>query len=132
MNKLHYKNGLLYAAVEIYAEDKRVVIDDVIIDTGAAHTIILTDYLEELDIPLLDDDELVRTSGYGGEQYSAIRKKISCIKVGSISLENTLVDFGEIDPYQRVNGLVGLDFLKTSKVIIDLDTLCIYKREAKE
>jgi predicted aspartyl protease len=74
MYKLQYKNGLLYASLEIYADNKKVVIENVIIDTGASHTIILTDFLEQLDIPLLDDDELVRSSGYGGEQYTATKK----------------------------------------------------------
>lgn len=30
------------------------------------------------------------------------------------------IDFGEIDPQDRVNGLLGLDLLKDFKVIIDI------------
>ncbi len=127
MFNMSYKNGLLYATVELKYENKMVAVNDVIIDTGASHTIILTDYLEYLDIPLFDDDELVKSSGYGGVQFSAIRKKISNVSVGDISIDNMKIDFGLIDPYERVNGLIGLDFLLNAGVIIDLSNLSAYK-----
>ena len=40
MYNLHYKNGLLYASVILNHGDKSIIIDDVIVDTGAYHTII--------------------------------------------------------------------------------------------
>lgn len=43
MYNLHYKDGLLYASIILQEGDKSVIIDDVIVDTGAYHTIILTD-----------------------------------------------------------------------------------------
>lgn len=128
MYNLHYKNGLLYASIILQEGDKSVIIDDVIVDTGAYHTIILTDYLEDLDVAFTEDDELVKSSGYGGLQMSSVRKKIEKVMIGDISLTNMKIDFGEIDPYERVNGLVGLDFLRTAGVIIDLVDLTIYKK----
>ena len=128
MYELHYKNGLLYASIVLSHKNKSVKVNDVIIDTGACHTIILTDYLEGLDVELEDTDELVKTSGYGGVQYSSVRKKIDKLEVGDILLENIKVDFGEIDPYERVNGLIGLDFLRTAGLIIDLVDLRMYKK----
>lgn len=53
MYELRYKNGLSYASIVLYNADKSVTIDDVIIDTGAFHSIILTDYLESLDVALV-------------------------------------------------------------------------------
>lgn len=41
MFRLQYKNGLLYAEVDIKNGDKTITINDVIIDTGAFHTILL-------------------------------------------------------------------------------------------
>jgi len=128
MYNLNYKNGLLYASVILQHGDNDIVIDDVIVDTGAYHTIILTDYLEDLDVEFTEDDELVKSSGYGGLHMSSVRKRIDKIKVGDISLENTKIDFGEIDPYERVNGLIGLDFLRAAGVVIDLVDLVIYKK----
>ncbi|SCG82752.1 hypothetical protein DW1_1179 [Proteiniborus sp. DW1] len=128
MYNLHYKDGLLYASIILQEGDKSVIIDDVIVDTGAYHTIILTDYLEDLDVAFTEDDELVKSSGYGGLQMSSVRKKIEKVTIGDISLTNMKIDFGEIDPYERVNGLVGLDFLRSAGVIIDLVDLTMYKK----
>ena len=129
MYNLHYKNGLLYASIILREGDKSVIIDDVIVDTGAYHTIILADYLEDLDVAFTEEDELVKSSGYGGLQMSSVRKKIDKVIIGDISLKNMKIDFVEIDPYERVNGLVGLDFLKTAGVIIDLVDLTMYKKD---
>lgn len=129
MYNLHYKNGLLYASIILQEGDKSVIIDDVIVDTGAYHTIILADYLEDLDVAFTEEDELVKSSGYGGLQMSSVRKKIDKVIIGDISLKNMKIDFGEIDPYERVNGLVGLDFLRTAGVIIDLVDLTMYKKD---
>lgn len=52
-------------------------------------------------------------------QYS-VRKTIDKVCLGNIELDNMRIDFGQIDPNERVNGLLGLDFLKKAKVIIDL------------
>ncbi|WIV11555.1 hypothetical protein [Proteiniborus sp. MB09-C3] len=64
MYNLHYKNGLLYASIFLQEGDKSIIIDDVIVDTGAYHTIILTDYLEDLDVAFTEDDELVKSSDH--------------------------------------------------------------------
>lgn len=45
MYQLKFKNGLLYADIVIVHEGKNIHIDDVIIDTGASHSIILPDFL---------------------------------------------------------------------------------------
>ncbi|WP_352420683.1 retropepsin-like aspartic protease [Proteiniborus sp.] len=128
MYNLHYKNGLLYASIILQEGDKSIIVEDVIVDTGAYHTIILTDYLEDLDAEFTEDDELVKSSGYGGLQMSSVRKKIDKVTIGDISLTNMKIDFGEIDPYERVNGLIGLDFLRSVGVIIDLVDLTMYKK----
>ncbi|MDQ2086339.1 hypothetical protein RBH29_07840 [Herbivorax sp. ANBcel31] len=74
-------------------------------------------------------DELVKTSGYGSVQYSSVRKRIDKLSLeGNISLENIKIDFGEIDPFERVNGLLGLDYLRTAGLIIDLVDLTVYKK----
>lgn len=128
MYKLKFKNGLFYADITILHEGKEIEIVDVIIDTGASKTIVLPDFLYELDVSFNDDDELVVMSGIGGSEASAFRKKIDGIRLGDISLTNMFIDFGVIDPKDRVNGLIGIDFLKTGKVIIDTDEMTLSRK----
>ncbi|AGL00559.1 retropepsin-like aspartic protease [Desulfoscipio gibsoniae] len=128
MYRLQFKNGLLYADIVIAHHGEKITINDVIIDTGASHSIILPDFLHEHDIGFDDSDELVVMSGIGGVEVSAVRKKIDTISIGDITLEGMIVDFGVIDPKDRVNGLIGLDFLKSAKVIINVDELTLYTK----
>lgn len=126
MQKLCFKDGLLYVSLLLSQGDKEITVDNVIVDTGASHTIILSDYLLDLDVELSDTDELVKSAGYGGVVFSAVRKKINRIELGGLALSNMKIDFGVIDPYDRVNGLLGLDFLKASNAVIDLDNMVMF------
>ena len=128
MYQLKYKNGLLFADITIVHDNKYICINDVIIDTGASHTLILPDFLFENNIGFDVDDKLVVMSGIGGAEASAIKKRIDLISIGDITLRNIVIDFGVVDPKDRINGLVGLNFLKPAKVTIDLDEMTIYKK----
>lgn len=110
MYQLKFKNGLLYADITIVHEDKTIYINDVIIDTGASHSIILPDFLYESDIGSDDNDMLVVMSGIGGAEASAIRKRIDSISIENTSLKDVVIDFGVVDLKDRINGLIGLDF----------------------
>lgn len=127
MYQLKFKNGLLFADITLVHENKDICINDVIIDTGASHTLILPDFLFENNIGFDDDDELVVMSGIGGAEASAVKKRIDSISIGDITLKDIVIDFGVVDPKDRINGLVGLDFLKAAKVIIDLNQMMIYR-----
>ncbi|MCC0698521.1 retropepsin-like domain-containing protein [Clostridioides sp. ZZV15-6383] len=128
MKNLKYKNGLLYTDIEILIENKSILVKDIIIETGASHTIISSSYLEESDIGFNDDDTIVKASGYGGTVQYSVRKLVNKVACGDITLENIKLDFGEIDPEEKVNGLLGLDFLINANLIIDLvDNLLIKK-----
>lgn len=129
MSKLQYKKGLLYTSIELKFKGKSIIIEDVIIDTGASHTIIATEYLEEMDTPLLDEDELVKATGYGGTVCYSVRKRLDEMRCGNLVLEDIKLDFGVIDPRDRINGLIGLDFLIGAKTIIDLVDLTVNKKE---
>jgi len=128
MQKLNWKDGLLYTSISIVHDEKQVVVDNVIVDTGAFHTIIAPEFLDKLDVGFSEDDRLVKASGYGGSVCYSVRKSINKMICGDIELENIRLDFGEIDPNERVNGLLGLDFLISAGVIIDLVDSVMYKK----
>ena len=90
MYNLTNKSGLLYADISLSHNGKVILVPDVIIDTGACQSIILTEYLFDLGI-------------------------------GTIEINDIDIDFGTIDPKDRINGLIGMDFLKKSKSIININ-----------
>lgn len=128
MNRLQLKDGLLYTSINLRHEDKCIVVDNVIIDTGAFHTIIASDFLEKLDVAFSDEDELVKALGYGGTVSYSVRKKIDSIECEDLKINDIKIYFGEIDPNERVNGLIGLDFLRKAGVILDLVDLVMYRK----
>lgn len=126
--KIQVKNGLLYTSIKLTHERNSVVIDDVIIDTGAFHTIITADFLDDMGAEFADEDKLIEASGYGGVSSYAVRKRIDSIDCDGIKLHNFKIDFGEIDPNEKVNGLLGLDFLRDAGIVIDLVDLVMYTK----
>ena len=122
--KIVYKKGLLYTSLEVTYKGKRKIVNDIIIDTGAAHTIISPDAVTELAVEPEGEDEFVTMYGIGGEQY-AYRKCIDAIKLCDHEIKNIKVDFGLIDDYGKINGLLGLDILLNLKVNINLKDLML-------
>lgn len=100
--KIQLKNGLLYTSIKLSHEGKSITVNDVIIDTGAFHTIISPDFLEELQAEFTDDDILIEAYGYGGASSYAVRKRIDNIECEDIKLSDFKIDFGEIDPEEKV------------------------------
>lgn len=127
--KIQLKNGLLYTSIKLSHEGNSITVNDVIIDTGAFHTIISPDFLEELQAEFTDDDILIEAYGYGGASSYAVRKRIDNISCEDIKLNDFKIDFGEIDPDEKVNGLLGLDFFRQAGIVLDIDDLIMYKKE---
>lgn len=126
--KIQLKNGLLYTSIELTHEGKSIIVNDVIIDTGAFHTIISPDFLEELQADFTDDDILIEAYGYGGASSYAVRKRIDSISCQDIKLSDFKIDFGQIDPDEKVNGLLGLDFFRNAGIVLDIAELSMYKK----
>ena len=77
---LAYKNGLLFTSVEISFQGKTKIIDHVVIDTGAAHSIIVADEVSDIGIFFEPGDTLVNSVGIGGMEYS-FSKRIDKVKL---------------------------------------------------
>ena len=127
--EIQFKNGLLYTCIELMHEGKSITVNDVIIDTGAFHTILSPDFLEELQAGFTDDDVLIEAYGYGGASNYAERKRIDNISCEDIMLNDFKIDFGEIDPDEKVNGLLGLDFFRKAEIVLDIADLIMYKKK---
>ena len=126
--KIQIKNGLLYTSIKLGHEGNCVIIDDVIIDTVAFHTIITTDFLDDMGAEFSTKDELIEASGYGGVSSYAVRKRIDSIACETITLKDFKINFVEMYPNERVNGWSGLDYLKEAKIVLDLADLIMYTK----
>ena len=123
--KLEYKYGLLFTSIEILYKGKSKVIDNVVVDTGAAESIISPDAVEDIGIYAELEDRIIEYSGVGGSTHHAFVKNIEELKIGNESVHNIKIDFGLIDSTGEINGLIGLDVLINVGAVIDLENLNI-------
>ena len=119
--KLELVNRLLEVEMMIAHKGKKKIVDKLVIDTGAAHTLISSDIVEDIGIYFENGNPLVSAYGIGGEEYS-FRKPVDFIKLGSHEIPEIKLDFGNLEDW-GINGLIGLDILINGKFIIDLERL---------
>ena len=123
---IEFRDGLLFTSIQITYNGVSKVIDNMVIDTGCARTLIVREVVEEINIRVEPDDELIVCQGIGGTEVSFV-KHIDLIKLENIEFKNKDIDFSNID-YEGINGLVGLDLLIEAGIIIDLDKLKMHPR----
>ncbi|MEZ7171788.1 retropepsin-like aspartic protease [Sporosarcina sp. OR05] len=102
------------------------MLDKLVVDTGAAHTLISSDVVEELGIYFENGDPLVSSYGIGGEEYS-FRKPVDFLKLGPHKICRLKLDFGNLHEW-GINGLIGLDILINGQFIIDLEKMVLVQR----
>ncbi|HHY71638.1 MAG TPA: clan AA aspartic protease [Bacillus bacterium] len=119
--KVEFVNHLLEVEMTISYKGKKKTIDKLVIDTGAAHTLISSDIVDEIGIYFENSDSLVSSYGIGGEEYS-FRKPVDFIRLGNYEISDMKLDFGNLDNW-GINGLIGLDILMNGQFIIDLGKL---------
>lgn len=123
---IEFRDGLLFTSIQITYNGVSKVIDNMVIDTGCARTLIVSEVVEEINIRVEPDDELIVCQGIRGTEVSFV-KHIDLIKLENIEFKNKDIDFSNID-YEGINGLIGLDLLIEAGIIIDLDKLKMHPR----
>lgn len=119
-------DNLLQTSMTIYYKGRSLTIDNLVIDTGAAHSLLSSDIVSQIDIKFVNGDKLVRSFGIGGDDYS-FRKQVDRIQLGSLVLNDVSIDFGVFhEDIDHINGLIGLDILKSGDMIIDLKQMKMY------
>lgn len=119
-------NHLLHTTLTINHQGKTETIERLVIDTGAAHSLISSDAVFELGI-YATNSEIITMYGIGGEDH-AFRKVVDKISFGTYSSETVSLDFGFFDPSYGINGIIGLDILLPGKFVIDLDSMVVYQK----
>ena len=117
---IEYIDDLLQTSIMIRYKGQSLTIDHLVIDTGAAHSLISSDIAAQIGIHFENGDKLIRSFGIGGDEYS-FRKLINQVQLGDFIMDDIYIDFGVFhEDINQINGLIGLDILKSGKMIIDL------------
>ncbi|MFD0678189.1 MULTISPECIES: retroviral-like aspartic protease family protein [unclassified Paenibacillus] len=125
MTNIEFRDGLVFTSMKVFFRGKSIVIENIVVDTGAAETIISPDVVEEIGIFAELDDYVHSFYGVGGSLHNFFTKQVEAVNLGSVSLSKVKLDFGVIDPQGNINGLLGLDILMKLNAVIDLKNLAI-------
>ena len=116
------RHDLVYVTATLTYRGTAVEIQDVLVDTGAASTVINADMAADVGIYLEATDQLRRLRGVGGHEHVFLRN-VERFAVGDHGLDGFDIEVGEMDYGFDLGGIIGMDFLRAARAIIDLGSL---------
>ncbi|WP_352419478.1 retropepsin-like aspartic protease [Proteiniborus sp.] len=119
------KDGLPFIEVELIHEGKIIKLENVLLDTGSASTIISTDIALDLGLGPSPEDELFRIRGVGGSEY-VYEKSIEKIKLETAVVSNLKIDIGAMNYGFDIDAILGMNFLVSVGLIIDISKMTVY------
>ncbi len=119
---------LICTDITISFRGKEKVLKNVVVDTGAAQSIINSLAVEDIDIIPEYVGEISTTFGIGGEM-AFFTKIVDSFKVADIEFTSLELDFGEIDSKGELMGLIGLDILEKLRAVIDVEIPLVYEKK---
>lgn len=122
---IRLRDGLPFTEIELIHEDRKKTLKNVLVDTGSASTIITTEIAIELGLGPDPEDELIRIRGVGGSEY-VYEKNIGEIRLGSTIIANLNIDVGAMNYGFEIDAILGMNFLTSAKLIIDMHKMAIY------
>jgi len=123
--KMEYRDGLIFTEIKLNFRGKTKIVENVVVDTGAAETIISPDVVNDLGIYAELNDKVNSFYGVGGSLHNFFSKNVDILGMDTFELKDVKLDFGIIDPRGEINGLIGLDLLIKAGAIIDLKNMNI-------
>jgi len=118
------RHDLVYVTATLTYRGTTVEIPDILVDTGAASTVINADLAADAGIYLEAADQLRRLRGVGGHEHVFLRH-VDRFAVGDHGLDGFDVEIGEMDYGFDLGGIIGMDFLQAARAVIDLGKLTI-------
>ncbi|WP_346427657.1 retropepsin-like aspartic protease [Gracilibacillus sp. YIM 98692] len=97
---------------------KSKVIENMVLDTGAARTLISQNVVEDIGLQVDLHDRIVTYFGVGGKEH-AFRKQVDQIQISGFTVDEIEIDFNDFG-YDDINGLLGLGLLMRAGFTIDL------------
>ena len=90
-----------------------------LIDTGSASTLLAAEIAVQLGLGPDPNDIIREIRGVGGTEF-VYEKTIDLIQLGSKQMKNLRIQIGDMDYGFEMDGIIGFDFLKNSKALINL------------
>lgn len=120
--QLTLRDDLILTRIAVAYRGREVEVDDVVVDTGSATTLIAADLLARVGIAPEPTDVLYTVRGVGGAEV-VFARRVNRLQIGPRALEQFEIEVGGMDYGFAINGILGMDFLLRTGAIIDLGAL---------
>lgn len=122
--QLASQHDLPFTTVTLSYDGGAMAIPWVLVDTGSATTVLSTDLVSEVGIEPSPNDRLRTLRGVGGIE-SVFTRKVDRLQVGSSAVEDFEIEVGGMDYVFKINGVLGMNFLRRTGAVIDLREMTI-------
>ena len=122
--QLEFRDDLPFISIALAFRGKSTLIDNVLVDTGSASTILADHAVEAVDIAPELDDILYTIRGVGGIE-TVYTRHVQTLTIGQRALENVEIEIGGMNYGFSINGILGTDVLTRTGAVIDLNRFTI-------
>ena len=120
--KIELRHGIPYIEVIFKHNEKKVSLKNVVLDTGSGGTVFSTEIAIVLGLEAVLEDNIHRIRGIGGTEY-VYEKTINSIMIGDNEIKNFKVQIGAMNYGFNIDAILGMDFLRHGKFVIDCNKL---------
>lgn len=117
--KIRVQDGLPYVAIAVAHRGRRITLDNVLLDTGSAGTVLSVDQVLTIGLQYEADDFVHRIRGVGGAEF-VFTKRADEVSLGELLVSDFEVEVGAMEYGFPIDGILGMDFLTKTGAVIDL------------
>jgi len=118
--KLALRESLLFVPMTLVYRGVTLEIDDILVDTGSATTLLSIDSVAPLGIHPEPTDIIRRIWGVGGVEY-VFSRRVDVVSMEGHEASSLEIEFGGLDYGFKMSGILGLDFLLRTGAVFDLN-----------
>lgn len=122
--QLTFRHDLAFVTATLTYSGVSIEIANVLVDTGAASTIINADLAADAGVFVSPTDTLRRLRGVGGHEH-VFSRRVDRFAIGDHGVSDFEIEIGEMDYGFQLGGILGMDFLRAAGAVIDLGRLTI-------
>jgi len=123
---IRLQDGLPFVSATIQFRGNMLELDNILIDTGSAGTVLSADRLASVGVAIEPNDPIFRIHGIGGSEFVFL-KRVELLQIGEsqggLWTRDFDIEVGAMDYGFAIDGIIGMDSLMAIGAIIDLGTL---------